>query len=195
MSIDRPCRHLRSSSAAAICSGVCSPRPPPGLRRRGLLPPRRAARRSRGGAARGRRRPPALRLRGPAHTARHSMTPVNVAGSTSPRPRARHRPAPPARAASAAPAAPAPAGLEIRLRARPRIDRTAHQFDGAEAGLDDVAKRRLRALVRHAAIAVGDRADLHAAEHRVRLGLQDAAEAPTTAGSSRPGPRPESCRA
>ena len=67
-----------------------------------------------------------------------------------------------------------------RLRARPTrragkaLDRPAHQLDRADAGVDDVLERRFGALIRHAAIAVGDRADLHAVDQRVRLRLREA---------------------
>src|SRR5947209_135665 len=59
-------------------------------------------------------------------------------------------------------AAPAP-----RQRAGKVLDRSAHQFDRADPGVDDVLQRRLSALIRHAAIAVRDRPDLHAVDQRV----------------------------
>src|SRR3972149_2445097 len=47
------------------------------------------------------------------------------------------------------------------------------QPDRADARVDDVLQRGFRALIRHAAEAVGDRADRHAVEHRIRLGLKE----------------------
>ena len=70
------------------------------------------------------------------------------------------RPAPPPRPDDGAPA---------KLSTGPPISSIA-----ADAGIEDVLERRFRALVRHAAIAVGDGADLHAVDHRVRLRLRNA---------------------
>ena len=51
-----------------------------------------------------------------------------------------------------------------------RIDGSAHQLNRADAGGDDVLQRRFGALIGHAAIAVGNRADLHAVDARVGSG-------------------------
>ena len=69
------------------------------------------------------------------------------------------------------PAGPAPAAAATLRRRDPRValDRPAHQLDGADARVEDVAERRLGALIGHAAIAVGDGADLHALDLRVGL--------------------------
>src|SRR5690606_17149801 len=61
-----------------------------------------------------------------------------------------------------------------------------HQLDGADAGVDHVLQRRLRALIRHAAVAVGNRADLHAVDERIRLrGLQAGRQERTGAAEKR----------
>src|SRR3954469_10018307 len=72
-----------------------------------------------------------------------------------------------------------PAGPAAAARGRrpgKALDRAAHQLDRADARVDDVLERGLGALIRHAAIAVGDRADLHAIDPRIRLRLGEGAE-------------------
>src|SRR5207245_9517919 len=54
-------------------------------------------------------------------------------------------------------------------RTRKAFSRPVHQLDRADAGIDDVLQRGLRALIRHAAVAVGDRTDLHPADQRIRF--------------------------
>ena len=56
----------------------------------------------------------------------------------------------------------------ILRRAIELLGGTVHHLDRADPGVDDVAQRRFRALVRHAAIAVGDRAELHAVDEGIR---------------------------
>src|SRR5205814_4542935 len=46
-------------------------------------------------------------------------------------------------------------------RTRKAFSRPVHQLDRADAGTNDVLQRGLGALIRHAAVAVGDRPDLH----------------------------------
>ena len=83
-------------------------------------------------------------------------------------------------------------------RASKALDRTAHQLDSADARVHDVLQRRFRTLVRHAAVAVGDRAELHAVDQRIRLrlgqrprreSLRPSASAGTPASVSRPNSR------
>src|SRR5678815_5320801 len=56
--------------------------------------------------------------------------------------------------------------------------RAAHEFDRADAGIDDVAEDRFSALVRHASVAVRDRADVHAVDHGVRLRVGEYSKRP-----------------
>jgi hypothetical protein len=55
-------------------------------------------------------------------------------------------------------------------RTSERFYRAAHEFNFADARVDDVAKDGLGALVGHAPIAVGNGADVHTVDDRVRFG-------------------------
>jgi len=55
-----------------------------------------------------------------------------------------------------------------RRSARKTFRRPIHQLDRADARVDDVLQYGLGALIRHAAVAVRDRADVDAVDHRVR---------------------------
>ena len=81
-----------------------------------------------------------------------------------------------AAAATTSAAASTAAATCSRRRAGEALDRTAHQFDGADPRVDDVLERRFRALIRHAAEAVGDGADLHALDQGIGPGLRERAE-------------------
>src|SRR4026207_2101626 len=94
---------------------------------------------------------------------------VGPAGA-SPPPRAPPaRPPPPARA----PAARATGGRRGRRATGEVLDRPVHQLNRADAGIDHVLQGRLRALVCHRAVAVGDDSELHPAKLRVWLPLRE----------------------
>src|SRR4029453_9607613 len=61
--------------------------------------------------------------------------------------------------------------------------RSAHQLNLTDAGLHDVFEDRFRALIRHAAIAVRDRADVDAVDDGIRPGLSQGRQ--VQKGSSR----------
>src|SRR3982750_1288972 len=139
LSIDTDVRHAFSFSAASRCAACCSGVASPRPRPAPAPPPRAA-----GGAS-----PRGAALQGcPAHDA------LNCGGGAS---------------AGAAPRGPPPAAAARGWCPGKALDRAAHQLDRADARVDDVLERGLGALIRHAAIAVGDGADLHAVNPRVRL--------------------------
>ena len=148
-SIDTLVRHAFTLAAcsccaacAACCSGVISPRPAP-------------------------RRPPPPTAAGGRNHARLAGPRAHL-GALGERLCAR---AFAATAAAFTASAAATATTATGRRAGEALDRPAHQLDRADARVDDVLQRGFGGLLRHAAIAVGDGADLHAFDERVRLRL------------------------
>ena len=195
MLIGRARRHLRSASAAAICSGVWGPRPPPPPPR----PPAATTRSAATAAARPRRARYAVPLTcrlivGESHL--HSRNHRIGLGRTT------------ATAAAATSAASAAADHRrvrhpLRQQLQPPGWNPNCPFPGsscpaespfarADSGIDKVLEVGFRTLIRHTAVAVSDGADLDTLDLRIRFCRREHFRRPIAAAPAASANRPTS---